>query len=462
MLKMFFGTLAILFTAVTAQASAEIILNPCFGLSGKPYKKYIGFQAIDGQIIKFKKSCSTKSESFSGTVQQFLTKKGILSQCPDGTAHIEPPQCDGTTPRPPVPRPPQPGPTPPPQGGQDVPKFIFSKVSKLDFDWRLPNQLPSHEAYYAGYYDYLGYVKSSMQDPFGGMPSSAENSDKALKSLLRKIINSTHISLSGQSDALSDKLCAQIEVENGASCASRISFSYRQARTYLFGHKDFYLEEDTTGEFSVTDRYCERRYSNTDLADFGDAAKAQRFGPKSVPWHETANTEHLWPKNYFCEIESTSKCKKSSKWRGMFKLQVADLHHLFPTDQKVNGARGHLKFGEVSEANLKKSNCPTADDFRVRSTEISPVGSGTGAADGRTVFQPQAAIRGDIARALFYFSLYYKRAIDPTEEAYLRKWHKEDPADAAEKRRHEAVFGAQKNRNPFIDVPSLVDAISDF
>ncbi|NCB38422.1 MAG: hypothetical protein EOM80_06585 [Erysipelotrichia bacterium] len=74
--------------------------------------------------------------------------------------------------------------------------------------------------------------------------------------------------------------------------------------------------------------------------------------------------------------------------------------------------------------------------------------------------RPQS--RGNIARAIFYFSTRYAKRIAPSEEEVLRKWHQEDPVDVHEKSRNERVEAIQGNRNPFIDKPEFVNNISDF
>jgi len=43
-------------------------------------------------------------------------------------------------------------------------------------------------------------------------------------------------------------------------------------------------------------------------------------------------------------------------------------------------------------------------------------------------------------------------------EMFLR-WHREDPVSTKERDRNQAVFGIQKNRNPFIDHPELAEHV---
>jgi endonuclease I len=78
------------------------------------------------------------------------------------------------------------------------------------------------------------------------------------------------------------------------------------------------------------------------------------------------------------------------------------------------------------------------------------------------VFEVRPGFRGDIARAHFYFAVRYDLNIPPAEEVVLREWHCADPPDLEELIRNDLVENAQQNRNPFVDRPRLVDAISDF
>lgn len=87
---------------------------------------------------------------------------------------------------------------------------------------------------------------------------------------------------------------------------------------------------------------------------------------------------------------------------------------------------------------------------------------GVGSAGSDDVFEPPVNHRGNVARALFYFSVRYELPISEDEEVVLRKWHKQDPVDEAEHARNQEIFEIQKTRNPFIDFPDLVDSIKNF
>ncbi|MFN8943697.1 MAG: endonuclease I family protein, partial [Pseudobdellovibrionaceae bacterium] len=124
-------------------------------------------------------------------------------------------------------------------------------------------------------------------------------------------------------------------------------------------------------------------------------------------------------------------------------------HHLYPTDSKLNSIRGNYPFGEVVRSK-KALHCESGAMFGDPEQGSGPV------------FEPPAKHKGNVARALFYFSSKYHMAIDPAQEATLKKWHIEDPVDAEEMRRNEEIYKVQMSRNPFIDYPELASQISDF
>ena len=143
----------------------------------------------------------------------------------------------------------------------------------------------------------------------------------------------------------------------------------------------------------------------------------------SMPNSTNMNIEHSWPQS-----------------KGATGPAKSDMHHLFPTDSVANSTRSSLPFGIVENPKWAE---------------------GGSKCDGKR-FDVRPQSRGNIARAIFYFSTRYAKRIAPSEEEVLRKWHQEDPVDAHEKSRNERVEAIQGNRNPFIDKPEFVNNISDF
>jgi endonuclease I len=58
--------------------------------------------------------------------------------------------------------------------------------------------------------------------------------------------------------------------------------------------------------------------------------------------------------------------------------------------------------------------------------------------------------------------MHYNLGIDQAQEKTLREWHKIDPVDEDEIKRHESIAKYQKVRNPFVDHPEAVDKVTDF
>lgn len=210
--------------------------------------------------------------------------------------------------------------------------------------------------------------------------------------------------------------------------ASNSNVTYTQVRNLIF--KTLYLKKDSKGYF-IHDIYCSKDFYS-DSFDHGDAPS-----PMSVPAPDIMNVEHTWPQSRF-----SLQFNKD--------LQKTDLHHLFPSNSETNATRGNYMFSEVNGEDDVR-NCATAS-----------MGSSIRENDGKTYFQPPKEHRGNVARAIFYFSVRYRLTITPVEEFFLRKWHKEDPIDTEELARHEEIYKIQKNRNPFIDYPQLVDQVDNF
>lgn len=198
------------------------------------------------------------------------------------------------------------------------------------------------------------------------------------------------------------------------------ALGYNPAKKALFGQ--LHLAKNGQGYF-VKDLYCEVEFT-------------KGVGPGNLPDQNQLNTEHTWPQSKFTKSFPTE-------------LQKSDLHHLYPTDSKANSTRGNFEFAEVTE-NLNLKNCKTS---------LSGPSTTEG---GNNYFEPPLTHKGNVARALFYFSVRYKMPISPAQEEFLKRWNDLDPVDQAEMTRNSAIEKLQGNRNPFIDNPDYVDAIRDF
>lgn len=231
--------------------------------------------------------------------------------------------------------------------------------------------------------------------------------DLELKDELFTILSSTHTRSPEGDDILG---CDQQK----GKCLTHSAVGYGPARKYLY--TQLHVQTDGRGKF-IKEVYCNRE--------------------QLIPIDENnINCEHTWPQSKFNRAFNNE-------------LQKSDMHHLFPTDMKANSVRGNFDFAEVvSNINLK--NC-----------DASKSGASV-TAGGKTFFEPPSEHKGNVARALFYFSVRYKMALSNDQQTFLRKWNEQDPVDDAEMSRNDGIEKLQGNRNPFIDFPNLAQDISKF
>ncbi len=153
------------------------------------------------------------------------------------------------------------------------------------------------------------------------------------------------------------------------------------------------------------------------------------------------NIEHVFPMGW---VTNAMDCgtRNLCRYNPLFNRIEADLHNLYPSRTDVNEARESFRFGNIAgESRRFGAECDFEVDARQR------------------VVEPRPAVRGDIARAMFYMVKQYPEAkleIFAKQKALLKQWHKEDPPDAAEKARNDRIEFLQGNRNPFIDTPNLL------
>ncbi len=163
------------------------------------------------------------------------------------------------------------------------------------------------------------------------------------------------------------------------------------------------------------------------------------------------NREHSMPKSWFNDASP----------------MYSDAYHIYPTDGKVNGQRSNHPFGECANGTtLSPSNGVQA---------LGRLGTSTFAGYSGTVFEPVDEYKGDFARTYFYMATCYNDRISswnsdmlagnnyPCYKTWavnlLLKWHRQDPVSQKEIDRNNAVYGYQKNRNPYIDYPELAEHV---
>ena len=163
------------------------------------------------------------------------------------------------------------------------------------------------------------------------------------------------------------------------------------------------------------------------------------------------NREHSFPKSWFNDDSP----------------MVSDAFHIYPTDGKVNSQRNNYPYGECANGTTLSPN------GKVKA--LGKLGTSTFPGYSGTVFEPVDEYKGDFARSYFYMAARYNDLIagwksdmlarnnypvfSPWALNLLLKWHRQDPVSDKETRRNDVVFDSQKNRNPFIDHPELVEYI---
>jgi len=243
--------------------------------------------------------------------------------------------------------------------------------------------------------------------------------DEALKAALNKILTTNHLrSNSQEADTLG------CPTAGSGNCYNQIVLGYDGARKIMFGK--LFLKQDGNGNY-ITDVYCQKR--------FGPEAGV---APGSIPNGVKINCEHTWPQSKFTNSYP-------------IEMQKSDLHHIFPSDSKANSIRGNDDFVNVGDDNgvLASDDCTTS---KFGSSNVS-------SNDG---FEPPLTHKGNVARALFYFSVHYKMPLGKAQEEVLRRWNDLDPVDQEEIDRNNAIYAVQGNRNPFIDFPGLANNINKF
>ncbi len=144
------------------------------------------------------------------------------------------------------------------------------------------------------------------------------------------------------------------------------------------------------------------------------------------------NREHVWPKDL-----------------GGFETSGAgaDLHHIRPSENRTNGDRSNLKYGNVSGGTASKGN-------------LSGI---IGGYKNSTYYEPLDEVKGDVARICLYvyarWGGEYSKCSSITNVFQsvdvLLEWCEMDPVDTWEMGRNEVVYAKQGNRNVFIDYPEL-------
>ncbi len=229
----------------------------------------------------------------------------------------------------------------------------------------------------------------------------------------------------------------------------------------IFLDADYYrLAEDQTGQAlkntlnDIIEGHTEFSYKevwdalkNIDEDPNDESNVILIYTGKSIPKEDNGtdvdgwNREHVWAKSH-----------------GDFGTSMGagtDLHHVRPADVTVNSSRNNKNFDDSENAHSEA----------------------IGSRHDKDSFEPRDAVKGDIARMMFYMAVRYEgengepdlELVEYMNEgkspfhgklSTLIEWHKEDPVSDWERRRNNIIHkNYQGNRNPFIDHPEWVDEI---
>ena len=161
--------------------------------------------------------------------------------------------------------------------------------------------------------------------------------------------------------------------------------------------------------------------------------------PRAYLYENGIDCEHLFPQSMY---EGTSPMK-------------SDIHHLRPCKSNVNSSRGNKPYNESNDnqtqtwywLEYQQSNPPNQNRDK-----YSERASG--------VFEPREEVKGDIARAIFYFYTMYSNVADDNffeeQKDILYDWHQDDPINQLEVNRTWDIADYQDYPNPFIVDETLI------
>jgi len=160
--------------------------------------------------------------------------------------------------------------------------------------------------------------------------------------------------------------------------------------------------------------------------------------PSQSAFQQGINAEHVYPQSKGAGDEP----------------QRADLHNIFPSKVNVNEVRGSCEFNDIEDSDTEKWFYL---DMQVNSTPTSNINEYSEKDEEDCAFEPRESVKGDIARAMFYFYTIYQseaNSEDPNffhnQKEKLLQWHLDDPVDTKEEDRNNGIAAEQGNLNPFI------------
>ncbi|MCB4797974.1 Ig-like domain-containing protein [Neotamlana laminarinivorans] len=190
------------------------------------------------------------------------------------------------------------------------------------------------------------------------------------------------------------------ELETVTETKHTTKLTYGQRHNYLY---------DADEDMSNTD--------NVVLIYSGESRYWEEYDSPTNTYEITSfNTEHIYPQSLLNDSEEAPN----------------DIHHMRVCDQSINSQRSNHPYREGSGSYLlTNQEWYPGDDWK-----------------------------GDVARMVMYVHIRYGDSFAEVGSLELfLKWNAEDPVSEFEKQRNNVIYGAQGNRNPFIDNPYLATLI---
>jgi len=137
----------------------------------------------------------------------------------------------------------------------------------------------------------------------------------------------------------------------------------------------------------------------------------------------------------------------------------SDMHSLVPAIWQVNEGRSNYPFGEVPDDETDHWYYLLDDLTEIPTTNLNLYSERLNGGWGNPgLFEPRESVKGDVARAVFYFYTMYKSEADAADPEYfdemkdiLFEWHQQDPVDSLEYVRNFKKATYQNGKaNPYI------------
>ena len=206
------------------------------------------------------------------------------------------------------------------------------------------------------------------------------------------------------------------------------TLGYNQARDVMYSIID--LEDDNTLKGIYTN-YTITIDPNQD--------------PRPQTNAQNMNCEHSWPQSMGAGSEP----------------QKSDLHHLYPCRGNVNSSRGNKPYAEIDDNDTDKW---WRFDYYETSIPSQYIDEFSEVDNDNGKFEPREAVKGNIARGMFYFFTIYNDEADHNffeeQKDFLNLWDKQDPVDDIELARTLSIATYQDDIvNPFVIDSTLVKRI---